>query len=88
MLIWTAYLLIPLIKGMNGYDFIRSMRSEQRFSELPIVVFTSSAQTSDELFCADYGADMITKPGSIMENDSMLDWLLAEKLATTRYHKE
>ncbi|GAA4334741.1 response regulator [Flaviaesturariibacter amylovorans] len=66
--------------GMNGYEFIRAVRNKDRFANLPIVVFTSSAQASDEKFCADYGVDMITKPNSIPEIDSMLDWILEEKL--------
>lgn len=64
----TPRLVITDLKmpGLDGNQLIRELRQQERYSHIPIVVFTSSDDPDDEKRCRDAGCDdFITKP---------LDW--------------
>jgi two-component system response regulator len=52
--------------GMDGFDVLRAIKSDEKTSEIPVIVFTSSTSTSDKRECYSLGAkDYIIKPSEI-----------------------
>ncbi len=48
---------------MNGYEFLDAFQEQPYFSNIPIIVTTSSDSMSDEICCLEKGAtDFVTKP--------------------------
>jgi CheY-like chemotaxis protein len=50
---------------MDGKQTIRELRKHQQFQDLPVVVYTSSTDKSDALFCNRYSAHFMIKPWDI-----------------------
>ena len=50
---------------MNGYDAIKKLKADSRFSEIPVIFLTSMIDESSEIAGFNYGAaDYVTKPFS------------------------
>ena len=48
---------------MNGFEFLKKIKNNEKLCKIPIVVFTTSSSEEDELKCYDMGANSyITKP--------------------------
>lgn len=47
---------------MNGKEALVHIKSDEELKAIPIVIFTTSKSTMDQLFCQHYGATMISKP--------------------------
>jgi CheY-like chemotaxis protein len=61
---------------MNGYEFLASVKSDERFKSIPIVVLTTSDVESDILRAYQLGAaSYITKPTGMDQFISMIDKL-------------
>lgn len=57
-----------MLPGRSGVQWVRELRSNPRFRELPIVMLTARAQEGDKLQAFDVGADdYVTKPFSPRE---------------------
>ena len=53
---------------MNGREFLRLFRGEERFNDIPVVVFSTSEYERDKESCYALGAnDFVTKPVDIDE---------------------
>jgi len=47
---------------LDGKETLTLLKRHERFSKIPVVVFTTSASELDKLFCRKFGTEMITKP--------------------------
>lgn len=47
---------------LNGKETLAIIKNDEVLKALPIVVFTTSSNISDRLFCNRFGTDMVTKP--------------------------
>jgi CheY-like chemotaxis protein len=48
--------------GMTGKEVLVEIKKDVVLKNIPVVVFTTSSSTVDQLFCEKYGVEMITKP--------------------------
>ena len=48
----------------DGRQTLKDIRSRHEWEEIPVVIFTTSANHADIEFCKSYGSDCITKPMS------------------------
>jgi len=69
--------------GLSGYELCRSMKGDQRFAQIPVMLLISSFAPFDEAEAQRAGADdIITKPfQSIRQLVSRVDSLLSERRA-------
>ncbi|NIG54220.1 response regulator [Chitinophaga sp. Cy-1792] len=52
-----------MMPGMNGYEAMKKIRTDKRFTQLPIIALTAKAMAEDRQHSIDAGAsDYITKP--------------------------
>jgi CheY-like chemotaxis protein len=65
----TSLLLLDvMMPGMDGFDVLRAVRSDPRFSALPVVMYTALTEAESREKALVLGAqDFITKPGSLPE---------------------
>lgn len=61
---------------MNGKQALAHIKSDPVLQTIPVVVFTTSAQPADKLYCTHYGAEMVTKPDTVSKMKSVLQKLL------------
>jgi len=60
-----AVILDVMLPGMDGYDVLRKIRSDDRAAELPVIVLSAKGQREDRETAIGCGADLfITKPFS------------------------
>lgn len=52
------------MEGVGGKETLKLLKSTNRYSNIPVAMFTSSRSKGDQAFCKEYGIDMITKPSS------------------------
>ena len=52
---------------MNGRETLRRIRNNQKWQDIPVAIFTTSANAEDVNFCKKYGAPCITKPMSLTD---------------------
>ena len=76
-----------IMPGLSGYDLCRSMKDDQRFAQIPVMLLVSSFAPFDEAEAQRAGADdFITKPfQSIRQLVSRVDSLLADKQPVIDY---
>ena len=64
---------MPVLDGKEALSFIKR---NERLSDIPVVVFTTSASELDKLYCKRHGTEMITKPPSYTKLESVVVKLL------------
>ena len=62
---------------LNGKETLAIIRSEEKFSSITVVVFTTSSSEKDRQFCERLGARMITKPHSFAGFQALISELLS-----------
>ena len=61
----TLILLDLQLRGQNGCDFLKRLRTDARFAAIPVVVFTTSDDQTDLARCYANGANgYVVKPGT------------------------
>jgi CheY-like chemotaxis protein len=61
------------LPGCSGFDVLSWIRSHPRFKDLPVVMFTSSDQTSDRETAEHLGAsDYVVKPAALQDYHTTL----------------
>lgn len=63
--------------GLSGTEVMEKLKGDQRYQDLPIVVFTTSASAADRAACAAFGVEMITKPSDLREFEAAARKLLS-----------
>jgi CheY-like chemotaxis protein len=58
---------------VNGKDVLIKLRQMERFSEVPVVLFTTSTQPLDVIFAKKYKAGFVTKPLNLRQMESITD---------------
>lgn len=61
---------MPLV---NGKQVLRALRDQERFADVPIVLFSTSSMPSDIQFASQFGAGFITKPLDICQMEVIAD---------------
>jgi CheY-like chemotaxis protein len=61
---------------LNGKETLAIIKSEERFSAITVVVFTTSSNEKDRQFCERFGAAMFTKPHSFTGFEKVVGELL------------
>ena len=65
---FSALVLDIMLPGMNGFDVLKAIRSDNALSSLPVMVLTAKGQASDRRAAEAIGADaFVTKPFSNAE---------------------
>lgn len=57
---------------MNGRETLRLIRDNQKWQDIPVAIFTTSANAEDIEFCKNYGSACITKPMSLIDFNHVL----------------
>lgn len=58
----SLIILVMNMPVLSGRDTLAILKRENNFTEIPVIVFTTSASEMDKLFCKRFGVEMITKP--------------------------
>jgi DNA-binding response OmpR family regulator len=74
----TASLIILDINMpfLSGLDVLRLLKSESKYRNIPVVMFTTSSSSDDALKAKEYGADLIVKPVSYRDAVKAITGLL------------
>lgn len=62
---------------LNGKETLAIIKSEERYSHIHVVVFTTSNSEKDRQFCERFGVKMYTKPHSYYEFEKLVGQLLS-----------
>lgn len=66
--IYSALILDLMLPGINGFDVLRSVRSDRVLKDMPVIVLTAKGQAADRQAAETIGATaFITKPFSNAE---------------------
>lgn len=61
---------------LDGKETLTLIKKNEKFKDLPVVIFTTSASELDKLFCKKMGTEMITKPPSFKSLEAVVMKLL------------
>jgi DNA-binding response OmpR family regulator len=65
---FSALILDIMLPGMNGFDVLQAIRTDQALASLPVIVLTAKGQANDRRMAEASGASaFITKPFSNTE---------------------
>jgi CheY-like chemotaxis protein len=64
---------MPLVTGLQA---LRRIRSQERWSDLPIVIFTTSTQPHEATLSRQLGAGFVTKPLNTVQVHQIVDQML------------
>lgn len=56
---------------LDGKETLKKIRELHRFKDIPVILFTTSSQKTDEEFAKKYNAGFITKPVDYLELDAI-----------------
>jgi CheY-like chemotaxis protein len=61
---------------LNGKQLMAILKNEEDFKAIPVVVFTTSSNSSDREYCDRFNVPMVTKPNVMSEfNNTVLRFL-------------
>jgi CheY-like chemotaxis protein len=61
---------------MDGKQVVIEIKKNEKWNELPIVVFSTSNHPADFVFCQKYGVELVTKPANFRQITSEAERLL------------
>lgn len=61
---------------LNGKETVMRIRQEERFSAIPIVLFTTSCSLLDKQFCEQYQVPFVTKPATSKDMQIVVENML------------
>ncbi len=61
---------------LNGRETLAIIKSEPETDAIPVVVFTTSSSPHDEAFCQKFDVEMITKPETTEELETVAERLM------------
>lgn len=61
---------------LNGRDTLAAIRREEKYNDIPVVMFTTSNSHMDRAFCDRLGAKLYTKPSTLAEYEQVIATLL------------
>ena len=65
---FAAVILDIMLPGLNGFDVLKAVRSDEELASLPVIVLTAKGQVKDRQNAEEIGASaFITKPFSNAE---------------------
>jgi DNA-binding response OmpR family regulator len=66
-----------LMPGMDGFEFIKQVRSSVNFKLIPIIILSAKTSAADQVLGKEAGADaFLTKPCKAHELVAAIDYLL------------
>ena len=58
---------------IDGFDVLKDLKNDERFSSIPVIVLTASSNVKDEIRCVELGCDLyLRKPSSFDAYDSLM----------------
>jgi two-component system alkaline phosphatase synthesis response regulator PhoP len=77
-----------MVPGMNGFELIQYIRSQQKLDDLPVLILSAKDKELDKVMGLDYGADdYMTKPFSVLELAARIRSLLRRSRKEARVLK-
>ena len=62
---WPSLIVLDMnMPRKDGRQTLQDIRSKRKWEDIPVVIFTTSANKADVEFCRRFGTDCITKPMS------------------------
>ena len=68
---------------LNGRDTLALIRREEKYNDVPVVMFTTSSSNMDRAFCNRFGAKLYTKPSTLAAYEQVIATLLTHCNANT-----
>jgi CheY-like chemotaxis protein len=62
---------------LDGRETLKLLKDEQKYTSIPVVMFTTSTSEVDRMFCRRYAVEILTKPNSFKEYLSTIRQLLS-----------
>ncbi len=50
---------------MDGKETLATIKKDKQLNELPVVVFSTSDNPIDKMYCTSYGVELVTKPSHL-----------------------
>jgi CheY-like chemotaxis protein len=69
---------------MGGWETVKELQKEDRYTSIPVVLFSTSSLEREKESSSKYGVDVVTKPFSIQEADGIAEKLLSYCGSKTR----
>jgi len=63
--------------GMSGRETLISIRADEAYNHIPVVMFTTSSSPGDKLFCEKHGVELVTKPLSFVRLADTIEKLVS-----------
>ena len=61
---------------LNGRDTLALIRREEKYNDIPVVMFSTSNSPMDRAFCDRFGAKLYTKPSTLAAYEQVITTLL------------
>jgi CheY-like chemotaxis protein len=61
---------------MDGKQALIEIKKNEKWSQMPIVIFSTSSHPSDLYFCQQYGVELVTKPANFSQITTEAERLL------------
>ena len=66
---------------MSGKETLVAIKKDPVLKNIPVLVFTTSSSKADQIFCEQYGADMVTKPVRPAELKRVIEHVVLSRCA-------
>jgi CheY-like chemotaxis protein len=66
---------------MDGKKTLIEIRKDPAYNQIPIIVFTTSSNALDQMFCERYGVELVTKPSGMVQYRETVQQLVLTRCA-------